>query len=196
MTCKDLSTPRLERQRTCDPQGPVHACVQGPGQRDLRRKPPKASKDLALPDLYNGNCDLHRTLRGATCASVEGPGQKDLPKTCPRPQGTPRCWTCEEPVQVSRGRGTRAETRLGPQGPLRWWTCIRGLVTRKDLSMFAVRKTGPAYGSHQVLDFRRQIFNFRSLVLNFRSQTHFRSKTLTCNSWFQVLDFRFQVLNF
>ena len=56
--------------------------------------------------------------------------------------------------------------------------------------MFAVRKTGPAYGSHQVLDFRRQILNFRSQILSLRSQTYFRSKTLTCNFRFQVLNFR------
>ena len=89
--------------------------TQGPGQRELCRNLPKASSNPALLDLSKGICDLQEHVHVA-------------------PRDLCKCRAAKGPVQECR-------TRPRPQGTPRWWTCIMGLKTRKDLSMFAARKT-------------------------------------------------------
>ena len=81
----DLSPERLLSRRHC---------LQGPGQKDLRRNPPKDSRD---PDLCK--------CKGATCPC-------SLCTRHPKPQGTLHCWTC------ITGFVTRKDTGAWPEGPV------------------------------------------------------------------------------
>ena len=131
--------------------------TQGPGQRDLCRNPPKASRNPALLDLYKGTCDprgpvhvrcaqdiahTHTGLVRGTCAGTRprpqwDPALLDLYKGTCDPQGPVHVRCARDIAHSSLVKGTCPGT-----GTPRCWTCVGGLVTRKeDLSVLALHKT-------------------------------------------------------
>ena len=88
-------------------------------------------------------------LRRGTCASVEGKGPVQECRTRPRPQGTPAALdlfkgTCDpQGLSVFAAHRTLRGKCRGPEQ-----SCF--LVTRRDLSMFAVHRNIAQRGPAQV----------------------------------------------